>query len=114
LIHNPRVLPSSGRPSCSWAATHHIIRRSTMSIDITISVDENINDPLSMGQTHIVSEVFRIANEVLINGGKVIVQRVYTNAEPDQLCVFKSEAELRGWKDRLNDVQIKLGREHIS
>lgn len=85
-----------------------------MSIDITISVDENINYPLTMGQTHIVSEVFRIAREVLSNGGQVIVQRVYTNAAPDQLCVFKNETELSGWKDRLNDVQIKLGREQIS
>ncbi|UCV02702.1 hypothetical protein [Dechloromonas denitrificans] len=84
-----------------------------MSIDITISIDDNINDPLTMGQTHIVSEIFRIASEVLTNGGKVIVQRVYTNAQPDTLCEFKSESELSGWKERLNEVQIKLGREQI-
>ena len=85
-----------------------------MSIDITISVDKNINDPLTMGQTHIVSEIFRIASEVLANGGKVIVQRVYTNTTPDLLCVFKYETELSGWKERLNEVQIKLGREQIA
>jgi hypothetical protein len=84
-----------------------------MSIDITISIDNNIKDPLTMGQTHIVSEVFRIASEVLANEGKVIVQRVYTNAPPDTLCEFKTEKELNGWKERLNEVQVKLGREQI-
>ncbi len=84
-----------------------------MSIDITISFDDNINDPLTMGQTRIVGEVFRIASEVLANGGKVIVQRVYTNAPPDLLCEFRTEKELSDWKTCLNEVQIKLGREQI-
>lgn len=83
-----------------------------MSIDIIISI-RDIKDPLTMGQTSIVSEVFRIASDVLNNGGKVIVQQVYTNAPPDQLCVFEKESDLSSWKERLNEVQIKLGREQI-
>jgi len=84
-----------------------------MSVNIIISMDENINDPLTMGQTHVVSEVVRLASEVLKNGGKVIVQRVFVNAPPAELCIFEKEVDLNGWKERLNEVQIKLGRDQI-
>ena len=84
-----------------------------MKFDIIISINENIKDPLTMGQTHVVSEIFRIASGVLASGGKVIVQREYSNAKPDRLCVFDKQADLDAWKERLNDVQIKLGQDKI-
>ena len=81
--------------------------------DIIISFDADINDPLTMGQTHIVSGIFREASKALTNGRKVIVQRFYTNAPPETLCEFNSQSELSGWKERLNAGQITLGREQI-
>ena len=84
-----------------------------MSLDITISIDQNIHDPLIMGQTDIVGEIFRIAADVIRNGGRVIVKRVYTNADPDRIFEFSTEEELKGWKKLLNEAQIVLGRDEI-
>jgi len=81
-----------------------------MSINIIIAIHENICDPLTMGQTDIVSGIFRDAANILANGGKVVVQRQYSNAPPDVLCEFTNEEELSAWKDRLNKVQIILKR----
>ena len=77
-------------------------------------MDENIHDPLTMEQTQMVSEIFDHASKILENGGKVIVQRVFTNAPPNQLCVFDKLEDLTGWKERLNDVQVILDRDTIS
>ena len=85
-----------------------------MSINIIIAIDQNIHDPLTMGQTDIVNNIFRIAASVLKNGGKVIVQHQYDNTEPDVICEFSNTEELSGWKDRLNNAQIVLGREQIA
>lgn len=84
-----------------------------MSINIIIAIDQDIHDPLTMGQTNIVSEIFKIASEVINNSGKVVVQRQYDNALPEVLCEFDNLDELSAWKERLNDAQIKLGREEI-
>ena len=85
-----------------------------MSIDIIIAIDQNIHDPLTMGQTHIVSGIFRIASSVLENGGKVVVQRQYNNnAQSEVLCEFSNSEELSAWKERLNEVQVILRQKQI-
>ncbi|MFC1751409.1 hypothetical protein ACFL2V_21755 [Pseudomonadota bacterium] len=84
-----------------------------MSVNIVISIDQDIHDPLTMGQTSVVSEIFRIATDIIKCDGKVIVQRQFGNSVPDILCQFDCVDDLEGWRDRLNEVQIKLGRDEI-
>lgn len=85
-----------------------------MTIDLIIAIDQNINDPLTMGQSSIVSNIFNIASNIIEEGGKIIVQRQYDNANPDKLYTFETTEELADWKKKLNEMQVILNREEIT
>ena len=47
-----------------------------------------ISDMLALGQLYHVEEVFRFGEEIITNGGKVIIQREYVNAPPQVMRVI--------------------------
>ncbi|WP_163576438.1 hypothetical protein [Halomonas faecis] len=85
-----------------------------MNFDFIISIDENIHDPLMMGEVDIVREILDIAEQVTTAGRKVVVQRQYTNAAPDTIETFTKPEQVQAWRERLNKTQGMLGRESIS
>jgi len=59
-------------------------------------------DALTMGQMNIVEGIFGFGEQIIDDGGKIIIQREYTNSSPEVLAEFKSLEALRDWKKRLN------------
>lgn len=57
-----------------------------------------LSDALTMGQLHIIDEVFKKAEEAVISGGKVIVQQEYVNAKPQIMKAYESVEELNKFK----------------
>ncbi len=74
----------------------------TMGFDI-------VGDAFKLGNTHIIDDICQLADEVIEQGGKIILQREYTNAPPDILAIFTTVDEIHSWRERMNDVHAEIG-----
>ena len=84
-----------------------------MKIDnLTINVTD-ISDALTLGNNSIVAEIFGIAEGIVKQGGKIILQRKYENTSPDLIAEFTTLEEVNNWKEKINEAQTALRRPEI-
>jgi hypothetical protein len=80
--------------------------------NLIISITD-FQDNLALARNEIVSAIFSLAEEVVENGGKIIIQQEYENAPPDLVRAFSTIEEVRNWKQQLTEVQTILKRGQI-
>ena len=78
---------------------------------LTISVDDVSDMEKMLGDPQIVKTNSSCAEDVIDQGGKIVVQMEYINAEPDILAVFTTKDEIQGLRARLKDIEAKLQTE---
>jgi hypothetical protein len=81
-------------------------------ISLVINITD-IEDGLALEMSEVVSDIIKVSRGIVEKGGKVIIQREYTNSPPDLLVEYTKVEELDIWKEKLNIVQEKLGRKAI-
>lgn len=84
-----------------------------MNFDINICIDENIADPLAMGQVEIVRQILDLAEQVTNAGRKVTVMRNFVNAPTQTIATLTSPGQVQEWRTKLNEAQIILGKPPI-
>lgn len=62
----------------------------------------SFSDALTMGVT---DEIFRKAFQTVKDGGKVIIQKEYSNSPPQIMKIFDTEEEIESWKKRTYDTK---------
>lgn len=60
-------------------------------------------DDLSSPSPILLKEIFDLGERIISNGGKIVVQQEYTNADPDIIAVYESIDDLKKWKDRISE-----------
>ncbi|GEM_PF-3040161 len=74
---------------------------------------EEISDALALGENSIVENIFKTAKEIVKQGGSIIIEQRYENAQSDILAKYSTEIEVDNWKNKLNDIQVLLKRHKI-
>ena len=78
--------------------------------NLTINITD-VEDALMLENDTLIESILSIAENVIQQGGKITIQREYTNAEPDILVMFSNTEQIKDWKNRLNNaVKSKLKR----
>jgi len=72
--------------------------------DITIRIDEDIFDPLVMGQRDLVHQLLKLAEVATANGRKVTVIRTSTNAPDTIIRTLTAPDEAREWWKKLEKI----------
>jgi hypothetical protein len=70
----------------------------------------DIEDALVLERNPIVESIIKSAIDIVKNGGKVVLQREYTNSPPEIIAEYYSEQEIVDWKDKINNTQELLNR----
>jgi hypothetical protein len=73
----------------------------------------DISDALALGENSIVENIFKTAKEIIKQGGSIIIEQRYENAQSDILAKYSTEIEVDNWKNKLNDIQVRLKRQKI-
>ena len=81
-------------------------------VELKICITD-ITDYLTLGENSIVRSIIAQSRDIVKAGGIVTIERRYENAMPTHIVSYKSEQEVDQWKEKLNDVQVILGREKI-
>jgi len=81
--------------------------------ELRISITDDIYHDLEMGRNDDVAALFKCAIDVVLQGGKVIIEQRCSNAPSKIVAEYSTEQEVIDWKNRLNDMQSKLKREPI-
>lgn len=74
---------------------------------------KDISDALALGENSIVSNIFKTAKEIVKQGGSIIIEQRYKNAQSNILAKYSTEYEVENWKNKLNDIQDILKRHKI-
>lgn len=64
-----------------------------------------LSDAFTMKNITLSNEIFRMANEAINSGGKVIVQKEYINSKPEIMNVFTSLDELEKMKNKFIEIE---------
>jgi len=70
---------------------------------LTINITD-VEDALTLKNGQLIEAVFTHALEIVNAGGRIIIQREYINAPPTLLATFTTQADLDGWKSRIDDI----------
>lgn len=74
---------------------------------------KDIRDALALGENSIVSNIFKTTKEIVKQGGSIIIEQRYENAQSNILAKYSTEYEVENWKNKLNDIQDILKRHKI-
>ena len=80
--------------------------------ELVINVSD-ISDACTLGENATVSGIFSFAEEIVNQGGRIVLQRQCVNAAPQILAIYATLDDVRAWKEKLNDIQSLLGRHEI-
>lgn len=83
-------------------------------MEMLISLDENITDPLTMDQVGIVSAIFNCAEHFINNGHQVRIVKRYENYPDETKRIITELSELNTWKSDLNAARKKQGKALIN
>lgn len=82
-------------------------------MDIKICLTD-ITDALALDENEIVVSIFSYARKIVKQGGSIVIEQTYGNAQPNVLAKYSTEQEIENWKNKLNEIQIILHRDVIA